>query len=224
MLVGPMNPFPDGVSFVLLPLAEAAAAPCDPREEALLSARAVEKRRRELRAGRHAAHLALARAACPAHAAPILRGPRNEPLWPSGWVGAISHSETWVTAAVAPRTRSAGIGVDLESLARTTGSDITSQICVPAERPWVALHPDRLRTLFSAKESVFKATFPLAGVFLDFLDAHLRWLDGDPEGRGRFEAELLVDASPLHRAGFRFPVRTQRLGSDHVLTSALLDP
>ncbi len=218
-----MADFPDGVTFVLMPLAEAALAPCDPREEALVSARAVEKRHRELRAGRHAAHLALARAGCADHAAPILRGPRNEPLWPDGWVGAITHADVWVGAAVAPRARAAGIGVDVESLARTTGSDITHLVCLPEEVPWVAGHPDRLRALFSAKETVFKALYPIGGVFLDFKDARLLWRDGDPEGAGTFDAELLVDASPRHRAGYRFPIRTRRLGDDHVLTSAALE-
>lgn len=219
-----MDDFPDGVTFVLMPLAEAALAPCDPREEALVSARAVEKRHRELRAGRHAAHLALARAGCVDHAAPILRGPRNEPLWPAGWVGAITHADTWVGAAVAPRARAAGIGVDVESLSRTVGSDITHLVCLPDEVPWVAGHPDRLRTLFSAKETVFKALFPIGGVFLDFKDARLRWQGGAPEVAGTFEAELLVDASPAHPAGYRFPIRARRLGEGHVLTSAVLDP
>lgn len=214
---------PAGTRLVLRPLLEAAQETSDLREITLIPPHAVPKRHHEFRAGRRVAHQALEHAGCAAHDAPILRGERGQPLWPDGWVGAISHAEAWAGALVAPRHRSAGVGLDVESLARTVDSDLRSLICVPSELPWVGRDELRLRTLFSAKESVFKALYPIAGVFLDFHDAELAWDDGDPDTRGQLRARLRVDASPLHRAGYTFPVSVERL-DDHVLTMVVLDP
>jgi 4'-phosphopantetheinyl transferase EntD len=214
---------PEGARLVLRPLLEAAQETSDLREITLIPPRAVPKRHHEFRAGRRVAHQALEQAGCPEHAAPILRGERGQPLWPHGWVGAISHAEAWAGALVAPRHRSAGVGLDVESLARTVDSDLRSLICVPSELPWVGTDELRLRTLFSAKESVFKALYPVAGVFLDFHDAELMWHSGDPAARGELRARLRVDASPAHRAGYTFPVSVVRF-ADHVLTMVVLDP
>jgi 4'-phosphopantetheinyl transferase EntD len=51
------------------------------------------------------------------------------------------------------------------------------------------LHWDRL--LFSAKESVYKAWFPLTGRWLGFEDAHLTF---DPDD-GTFSARILIDGA-----------------------------
>ena len=63
-------------------------APLLPEEEPLV-ARAVDKRRREFAAGRACARRALEQLGLPA--SPILAGPRREPLWPPGVVGALTH-------------------------------------------------------------------------------------------------------------------------------------
>jgi 4'-phosphopantetheinyl transferase EntD len=214
---------PAGAHLVLRPLLEAAQETSDVHEITLIPPHAVPKRHREFRAGRRVAHQALAQAGCPAHATPILRGERGQPVWPDGWVGAISHADTWAGALVAPRHRSVGVGLDVESLTRTVDTDLRSLICVPGELPWVGRDELRLRTLFSAKESVFKALYPVAGVFLDFHDAELAWDSGDPASRGQLRARLRVDASPAHRAGYTFPVSMERF-DDHVLTMVVLDP
>lgn len=57
----------------------------------------------------------------------------------------------------------------------------------------VGLHWDRL--LFSAKESVYKAWFPLMGEWLDFGDADVEiHAARRPAPHGRFHAGLLVPA------------------------------
>lgn len=54
-----------------------------------------------------------------------------------------------------------------------------------------AVHWDRL--LFSAKECVYKAWFPLTGKWLDFEDADIGFhQDPGTSPQGRFRAELLV--------------------------------
>ena len=51
--------------------------------------------------------------------------------------------------------------------------------------------------LFSAKEAVFKALFPIERIWLGFSDAELAW---QPE-RCAFEARLLKRASSAHPIG-----------------------
>lgn len=69
-----------------------------PEEEAII-ARAVPRRRREFAAGRWCARAALAQLGEPP--VPILRGPQNEPQWPAGIAGSITHCAGYRAAAAA---------------------------------------------------------------------------------------------------------------------------
>src|SRR6185369_16867773 len=82
-----------------------------PEEEAVVS-QAVERRRREFVTGRACARRALAALGVPP--APLLPGPRREPLWPAGVVGSITHCEGYRACAVARDTAIASIGIDAE--------------------------------------------------------------------------------------------------------------
>lgn len=164
-------------------------------EEELLVAHAVEERRREFTTGRRCARQALARLGLPR--APLLAGPRGEPLWPDGVVGSISHCAGYRVAAVARRTDLLALGMDAEP-AGPLPEGVLDAVTVAGER--AALESCRRvapevcwdRVLFSAKESVYKAWFPLTGRPLDFLDALVRL---DPV-RGVFSAAMTV---PGHR-------------------------
>lgn len=168
-----------------------------PEEEALLG-RAVEKRRREFTTARGCAREALGQLGFAA--APILTGERGEPCWPEGVVGSITHCDGYRACAVARGERLATIGIDAEPNAPLPPG-LLGDIAMPEERPALqqleqgadgaAVHWDRL--LFSAKESVYKAWFPLAKRWLGFEDAVLSI---DPES-GRFTARLLVDGPQL---------------------------
>jgi 4'-phosphopantetheinyl transferase EntD len=174
-----------------------------PAEEALV-ARAVDKRRREFGTARRCAREALARLGHPP--GPLLRGERGMPVWPDGVVGSITHCEGYRAAVVAPAAGVSTIGVDAEP-DEPLPDGVLGIIASPQEQAEVldllAEHPgvhwDRL--LFSAKESVYKAWFPLTRRWLDFTEARVTI---DPVA-GRFEARLLVDAQVDGRAltGFR---------------------
>lgn len=161
-----------------------------PAEEALL-ARAVEKRRREFTAGRVCARRALSRLGVAP--APLLAGPNREPLWPAGVVGSITHCEGYRAAVVARATDVLSIGIDAEPNGPTPDG-VFERISLPAEGTWVhaaarttpEVHWDRL--LFCAKESVYKAWFPLAERWLGFEDA-LITLDSDPPGRDQADQD-----------------------------------
>jgi 4'-phosphopantetheinyl transferase EntD len=166
-----------------------------PEEQALV-ARAVDKRRREFTTARMCARSALATLGFPA--VPIPTGERGEPLWPSGALGSITHCEGYRAAAVARSSEILTLGIDAEPNAALPDGllgDIARPEELPLLRSLAALradvHWDRL--LFSAKESVYKAWFPLAKSWLGFEDAVLN-IDLDA---GTFQARLLV-AAPAH--------------------------
>lgn len=166
--------------------------------EAQLVADAVERRRREFAAGRHCARQALARLDGREPGA-ILVGPQREPLWPAGIVGSITHTVGYCAAAVAPATAEVrSFGIDAEPNARLA-DDLRDLICTPAEQ---AAH-QRLRSIggvdpgmltFSAKESVYKAWFPLVRTWLDFLDVAVELA---PSGRFAVELQRSAPAGAL---------------------------
>ncbi|MEU4778930.1 4'-phosphopantetheinyl transferase superfamily protein [Micromonospora sp. NPDC023633] len=165
-----------------------------PEEEALV-ARSVEKRRREFTTVRHCARLALGELGLAP--APIVSGVRGAPVWPAGVVGSMTHCEGYRAAVLGRTTAFATLGVDAEPHAPLPDG-VLDAIALPAERTRTATlsaaRPavcwDRL--LFSAKESVYKAWFPLTGRWLDFSEADIVI---DPAGT--FEARLLVPGPVL---------------------------
>ena len=164
--------------------------------EQAIVARAVEKRRREFTSGRLCARAALTRLGVEPGAIPA--GPRGAPQWPPGVVGSITHCEGFRACAVARASRLAAVGVDAE-LDAPLPPGLLADIALPVERERLArlateeprISWDRL--LFSAKESVYKAWFPLAGRWLGFEDAELTI---DRRLRS-FSARLLVPGPQL---------------------------
>jgi 4'-phosphopantetheinyl transferase EntD len=161
-----------------------------PVERAVV-AHAVAKRRQEFNTARACARLALARLGLPP--CPITTGDRGEPLWPPGVVGSITHCHGYRACAVARSTEVATIGIDAEPNA-CLPNGVLAEITRLEELPQLArlaqyerqVHWDRV--LFSAKESVYKAWYPLARRWLGFEDAMVVI---DP-ARGTFDARLEV--------------------------------
>jgi 4'-phosphopantetheinyl transferase EntD len=168
-----------------------------PGEEDILGPRALEQRRTTFALGRAAARDALAELGLPELV--IGRGPAGEPLWPDGIVGAISHAGDTAIAVVGRNTDYAGLGVDVEELARGPSARAARLVCRPSEMEWADVESGtrRLTMLFSAKEAVFKAMFPIARVWLGFADAELAWV----AERCGFDARLLKSAGPGYPAG-----------------------
>lgn len=166
-----------------------------PAEEALVGG-AVEKRRREFTTGRHLARKALAELGVAPAA--LLPGPRHEPLWPSGMVGSITHCAGYRAAAAANQAAIVSLGIDAEP-DEALPAGVLDAVALDGERERVAVlcrsHPgvhwDRL--LFSTKESVYKAWYPLAQRWLDFAEADITI---DPAA-GTFHARLLVSGPAL---------------------------
>lgn len=166
--------------------ADTDAAPL-PEEEPLIAG-AVAARRAEFATARACARQALRNLGLPT--GPILRGDKREPLWPTGIVGSITHCKGYRAAAVARADEVLTIGIDAEPDAAIEAR-VAARVLDDAERAWVAaapagIHWDRL--IFSAKESVYKAWFPLTRRWLGFEEAQVA-IDADA---CVFEARLLL--------------------------------
>jgi 4'-phosphopantetheinyl transferase EntD len=166
-----------------------------PEEEAVI-ARAIEKRRREFAAVRACARHAMDKLGVPPQ--PVLPGERGEPRWPDGLIGSMTHCEGYCAAALARAGELVSLGIDAETHERLPNG-VLDVMALPAERERLrdlarshpSVHWDRL--LFSAKESVYKAWFPLTGQWLDFLEADIEIDPGEASDvRGGFRARLLV--------------------------------
>lgn len=160
-------------------------------DEAPLVARAVAKRRHEFAAGRAFARQALAELGRPDF--PILTGAGREPLWPDGIVGSITHCDGYCAAAVARQSDLRSLGIDAERNVLLPPG-VLRLTCTERERGQLpSLAGVSVPALiFSAKESVYKAWYPLARRWLDYLDAEV---DVDVAS-GRFRARLLVEPPP----------------------------
>ncbi|MGI8664668.1 MAG: 4'-phosphopantetheinyl transferase family protein [Jatrophihabitans sp.] len=154
-------------------------------------ANAVSKRRAEFNTVRACARAALHELGIAP--APILPGQRGAPQWPPGVVGSMTHCDGYRAAAVCHDRRAVSIGLDAEPHAPLPDG-VLGIVARTEEREHLAalaqrdsrLHWDRL--LFTMKESVYKAWFPLTQLWLDFQQASVRI---EPS-TGHFVAALLV--------------------------------
>jgi 4'-phosphopantetheinyl transferase EntD len=203
---------PDAVA-----VAESLDAPFEllPGERAALGA-VGPKRLLDHGGGRAMARHALARLGLALVEIPV--GPERAPVWPDGIVGSITHCDGYVAAAVSRAADIATVGIDAEParplerglIMRIGNADEIGQLghqgCIEALGV----------LLFSAKESLYKAWFPLARRWLDFEQATLEF---DWHAR-RFTARIRPDAQvagcPTTFEG-RF-----RIGTRHVLTAVFI--
>jgi 4'-phosphopantetheinyl transferase EntD len=174
-------------------------------EQAALG-RVADLRRHEFATARGCAHRALEELGFPAVA--IVPGPNREPIWPDEVVGSITHCRGYRAAAVAKREAFLSIGIDAEPH-EDLPSGILDLVARPEELAALAASEPVLcwdRILFSAKESIYKAWFPLTGQWLGFADAAVLF---DP-ARATFSARLSkhgsVDGVSLDTVEGRFRV------------------
>jgi 4'-phosphopantetheinyl transferase EntD len=161
--------------------------------EAELISRAVDKRRREFRTVRHCARQALHQLGLPA--APVLRGEHGEPRWPPGVVGSMTHCGGYRAAALAHNRELRSLGIDAEPH-QPLPTGVLDAIALAQEQHNLSelTAADQTtcwdRILFCAKETVYKAWFPLTHSWLGFEDATVTINPGPAQGT--FSARLLV--------------------------------
>lgn len=138
--------------------------------------RSVPKRQAEFIAGRYMAKLCLNALSTSDY--DIAIGTHRQPLWPELFTGAISHNSDRALALVTEKTAYSFVGIDVENWINTkTAMQISSEVCDKVE---LALFQERgisfqmaTSIIFSAKETLFKATFPYIGRYFGFECAHI---------------------------------------------------
>ncbi len=184
--------------------------PMDPRflhpAERAAIAHAVVERQREFAGGRSAA--AQAQRKLGLSPKPVLMGQDRAPLWPQGLVGSISHCNGLCLAAVARQEAIAALGIDLER-----DQPLAADLLPVVLRPEEAGLPSAL--VFSAKEALFKALYPIVQSYFDFSAASVR------EGKGHLIATLAQTLGPWS-VGSEFPIRFWR-GEGFVATAVVLE-
>ncbi|MEU7191588.1 4'-phosphopantetheinyl transferase superfamily protein [Streptomyces sp. NPDC045369] len=169
---------------------------------------AVAKRRREFALVRACARRALHALGAPP--APVLPGPHGAPQWPAGIVGSMTHRQGYCAAVLAHSADLLSLGIDAEPNEPLSPA-VLRAFALPEERDSLrpcphhpGVHHDRL--LFSAKESVYKAWFPLTHrplrpqhlqVRLHCPSARTASSTGIPPHTGTFHARPLPTTDPV---------------------------
>ncbi|MCW8347918.1 4'-phosphopantetheinyl transferase superfamily protein [Vibrio sp. ZSDZ65] len=137
------------------------------------------QRQAEYFSGRYVAKLALQAANVNTFNVGI--GENRCPMWPSGWHGSISHTDNKAVAVISEDTTKY-IGVDIENIIDPLTADSISDI-IHTRKELILLtefgFPTNIATslLFSAKESLFKATYPYIGYYFGFENARALQID-----------------------------------------------
>jgi 4'-phosphopantetheinyl transferase EntD len=168
-----------------------------PEPERTVAAGIVARRRVEFAAGRLLARAAMTELGVEPAAIP--RRTDRAPVWPAALVGAITHCDGLVAAAVARRTAWRAVGIDAEVTARVD-AEILEHITTEAERERIIRGDatDALgAVLFAAKECVQKAFGPALEAVLPFAAVEAEEIASAPVGR----VELLVRDARVRDAG-----------------------
>ncbi|KAB1503783.1 4'-phosphopantetheinyl transferase superfamily protein [Corynebacterium sp. 320] len=169
-----------------------------------LVAHAVDKRKSDFGDSRWCAHQAMRELV---HDGLIMRGQRGMPVFPEGITGSLTHTEGFRAAIVGRSYQWRSLGIDAEP-ATHLPEGVFPAIARPEEqrrlRRLVRHHdiPVVDKVLFSAKETTYKAWFPLTRRFLDFDQA-----DIDIRPDGTFTSYLLTRPVPVPFIQGRWAVR-----------------
>ena len=156
--------------------------------------RAARKRQAEFLAGRLCAGEALRK-----HHGVTRFPPRDDdgaPVWPQRTSGSITHSAGLAMAVVGDSTRFQGMGLDIEVVQnQTEARSLTSLVLTPDEqdryREALTHEPGLCLTrIFSLKEALFKALYPLTRQRFYFQDAEVTALESDGQCRLRLLTQL----------------------------------
>jgi 4'-phosphopantetheinyl transferase EntD len=183
----------------------------DPKATLFVEERIVGKasnvRRQEFTQGRHCAHQAIIALGFPA--SPIGRGAVGEPIWPVEIIGSITHCRAYRAAAVAKRDDFYSIGIDAE-IHENLPAEILAEITQREELAFITASSDVKTSwgcvLFSAKESVYKALFPLTNKWLGFDEVTVTFDRDHSQFSARISPAVEVNGHPLESLSGRYKI------------------
>ncbi len=159
--------------------------------EKLFSSKFSGKRLKDFSTGRYCARKALANIGC--EKAEILMSNDKQPIWPTGHVGSISHSNSLAGAIVSKDSLIRSIGLDIETIGkikpemwRLLYTEAESEFLNTFTGEALAYHTT---LLFGFKESFYKLQYPLTKTFLNFTDVEVKYFGN------KFELQVLKDFS-----------------------------
>lgn len=128
-----------------------------------------------------------------AQSAPLSRNSDGSRIWPEGFIGSVTKDGTVVLAALINKNKYSILGIDVEFYEKDT-DDLLS-VKNQEFPPGIA---DHLRdiSVFSTKESVYKAVNPVIDRKLDFGDITLKWFEvnqGANIGTARCHDSIEID-------------------------------
>ena len=145
----------------------------------------------------------------------------RSPIWPTGAVGSISHSDLLVWSTVGLTTDYAAVGIDTEPIAdEKTFSHLREEILGPGEAEFGKANGlnslQTFTTIFSAKECFYKCIYPLNPMFFGFQDARITKMDSQTV------TIQLTDTSP-NQFNNRRPIAVEySVTQDNVFTACWL--
>lgn len=139
---------------------------------------AVKRRRAEYLASRFLARLLLQR--CGHSGFLLTNAPDRSPCWPAGIAASLSHSQGAAVLAVTRQPHCVGIDVE-QVMSAETAAETADLLMTQAERQLLRTLPlpfaDAATLLFSLKESLYKALWPVLRQPMDFHQAALVEVD-----------------------------------------------
>ena len=204
VLISPFSSTQEGIQFSLIYEEELAPA--------VVTSETLRQKLRLL--GRKAAAEAV-RVIDPENAAPTLMMTNDSngvPVWPVGVVGSITHTQEinqkgerdrCLALAVASKSNILRtVGIDVEHEGRPLSLAASRKICTELEREWVANKPERLLSIATAKEALYKALYPITGKFIGFSQAECLWCSDSR----KFGVTLKTDLTREFRSGSEFKI------------------
>lgn len=192
-------------------------------EMPLQIARSRPKRRMEFLSGRLAARLALHELGFSSLQIGIRSG--RDPDWPEGVLGSISHCGSDAVSLCSTDRELAGIGIDIEAEANADATNAIAQTMATQTEIECVLggsaagsFSEAATMAFSAKESLFKAFYPLVGNFFGPEAARVVAAKGDGN---LLQLELQTELGSVFQAGEVIDVVYGKLG-DLVMTVCCL--
>lgn len=145
-------------------------------------------RKQEFIAGRYCAIQAAKKIGLTIESLPSAK--TREPVWPKGMTGSISHSKQMAISCISTSDDYLSLGIDAEEMMKPElAAEVATTIASQEELNYLSSlkSSQGLTVLFSAKEALYKALFPLVRTFIDFKEVKLVSLNLD---NGSFELEL----------------------------------
>jgi 4'-phosphopantetheinyl transferase EntD len=170
-----------------------------------------DRRQREFSSGRLYARRAMARLGGALQ--PVRRSDDRAPVWPRGMTGSVTHCDDIAAVIVVRAGVLRTVGVDIECRGRIY-PDLYRGLFTAEEQRLVRGGLSST-LLFAAKEAIYKALHPAAGIFIDFPEMEIGM------SRGRLVPRYLGPAEPV-RALMRDLRIEARLHPGHAVAVAWL--